>query len=135
MAQELKVHGFKLFYYDNKKKGEVEFLLDDYANLSALPIEVKSGKDYKTHSALDAFIATPEYNIKSAVVLNNSSEVKSQDGILYMPIYYAMFIREFVPENLILEVPQLQKNPRLVAGGRGLMVAVCDALNSTQSRL
>ena len=102
VAQELKAHGFKLFYYDNKKRGEVEFLLDDYAGLSVLPVEVKSGKDYKIHSALDTFMTTPEYNIKSAVVLSNSPEVKSEDGILYMPIYYAMFIREFVPENLLL---------------------------------
>ena len=102
VAQELKAHGFRLFYYDNKKKGEVEFLLDDYANLSVLPVEVKSGKDYKIHSALDSFMTTPEYNIKQAVVLSNFTETQIEGGIQYMPVYYAMFIREFVPENTFI---------------------------------
>ena len=46
VAQELKAHGKSLFYYDNKAKGEVDFLINDYDSLSVLPIEIKSGKDY-----------------------------------------------------------------------------------------
>jgi len=103
VAQELKAHGFKLFYYDNKKKGEVEFLVDDYIQLSVIPIEVKSGKDYKTHSALSNFISNPDYHIKSAIVLSNERSMEMKDGIMYMPIYYAMFIRNSVPSDLILE--------------------------------
>ena len=76
MAQELKAHGFKLFYYDNKKKGEVEFLIDDYNSLSVMPIEVKSGKDYKVHSALDGFISIPDYHIGSAIVLSNERSIE-----------------------------------------------------------
>ena len=45
VAQELKAHGFDLYYYDNKKNGEVDYLIDDVDNLSNIPIEVKSGKD------------------------------------------------------------------------------------------
>ena len=63
VAQELKAHGFKLFYYDNKKNGEVDFLLDDAPNLSVMPLEIKSGKDYQIHSALDKFLQIDEYNI------------------------------------------------------------------------
>ena len=103
VAQELKAHGFKLFYYDNKKKGEVEFIIDDYNRLSVMPIEVKSGKDYKIHSALDGFISTPDYHINSAIVLSNERAIEQKNGILYMPIYYAMFVRETEAENLILE--------------------------------
>ena len=51
-AQELIAHGCKLFYYDNRNKGEVDFLIDDYESLFTVPIEVKSGKDYTVHSAL-----------------------------------------------------------------------------------
>lgn len=61
VAQELAAHGFKLYYYDNKKKGEIDFLIDDYDNLTALPLEIKSGKDYTEHSALTNFLQTPEY--------------------------------------------------------------------------
>jgi len=103
VAQELKAHGFKLFYYDNKKKGEVEFLLDDFEKLSVMPVEVKSGKDYKTHSALDGFMSTPDYKIRSAVVLSNHRDVEVKDGVRYMPIYYAMFIRESASGDFILE--------------------------------
>lgn len=53
VAQELKAHYEKLFYYDNKQKGEVDFLVDDNGTMSVLLIEVKSGKDYTVHSALD----------------------------------------------------------------------------------
>lgn len=103
VAQELKAHGFKLFYYDNKKKGEVEFLIDDHNRLSVMPIEVKSGKDYKIHSALDGFISTPDYHISSAIVLSNERSIELKDGILYMPIYYSMFIRETESRDLILD--------------------------------
>lgn len=103
VAQELKAHGFKLFYYDNKKKGEVEFLIDDHNKLSVVPIEVKSGKDYKIHSALDGFISTPDYHISSAIVLSNKRSIELKDGILYMPIYYSMFICETKSRDLILE--------------------------------
>ena len=91
VAQELHAHGFALHYYDNKQKGEVDYLVDDYDNLSVLPIEVKSGKDYTVHSALNRFINTPEYGIKKAVVLSNEREVKVVDGITYQPIYFVMF--------------------------------------------
>ena len=91
-AQELRAHGFDLRYYDNRKKGEVDFILDDYDSLSLLPIEVKSGKDYQIHSALNALTTNEEYNIKKAIVFSNSREVARKGKILYLPIYYAMFL-------------------------------------------
>lgn len=92
VAQELKAHGFDLYYYDNKKNGEVDYLIDDVDNLSNIPIEVKSGKDYTVHSALDKFLANVEYNIKRAFVLSNEQRVyRDKLGITYIPIYYVMF--------------------------------------------
>lgn len=90
VAQELKAHGFSLYYYDNKQNGEVDFLIDDVEHLSITPIEVKSGKDYKTHSALNKFVSNKHYNIHRAYVLSNEQEVGVADGITYMPIYYIM---------------------------------------------
>lgn len=92
VAQELRTHGHKLFYYDNRQRGEVDFLVDDYDRLSILPIEVKSGKDYTVHSALNNLLSNAEYNIKSAIVLSNSREIKTNGNITYMPVYYVMFI-------------------------------------------
>ena len=88
VAQELRAHGFNLFYYDNKKVGEVDFLIDDIENLSVLPLEIKSGKDYKVHSALDKFLQIKEYNIHKAFVFSNAQQVEVKNGIVYLPIYY-----------------------------------------------
>ena len=93
VAQELRAHGYDLYYYDNKKNGEVDFLIDDADNLSNIPIEVKSGKDYTVHSALDKFISNNDYNIKKAYVLSNEREVFVDNGITYVPIYYIMFFQ------------------------------------------
>jgi predicted AAA+ superfamily ATPase len=92
VAQELKSHGYRLFYYDNRKKGEVDFLVDDYKTTSVVPIEVKSGKDYSVHSALNNLLSTPDYHVKSAIVFSNVREVRSVGRITYMPIYYVMFM-------------------------------------------
>ena len=75
VASELIAHGHKLFYYDNRTKGEVDFLIDDYDSLSAVPIEVKSGKDYTVHSALNAFVSNEDYHVKKAIVLSNEREI------------------------------------------------------------
>lgn len=91
VASELKAHGFKLFYYDNKAKGEVDYLIDDYDELSVVPIEVKSGKDYTVHSALNHFMETEDYHIKKGYVLSNERQVYVKGKIIYMPIYFVMF--------------------------------------------
>lgn len=93
VAQELKAHGYDLYYYDNKKNGEVDYLIDDTDNLSNIPIEVKSGKDYSVHSALDKFVSNDDYNINKAYVLSNERNVYVKNGIIYMPIYYVMFFQ------------------------------------------
>ena len=93
VAQELTAHHFKLHYYDNKQKGEVDFLIDDYDTLRVLPLEVKSGKDYTEHSALTKFLKTPEYGISRAIVFSNERQVYKKNGVTYMPVYYCMYIQ------------------------------------------
>ncbi len=96
VSSELVAHGFPLYYYDNKKKGEVDFLVNDYDLLSVVPIEVKSGKDYSKHASLNTFVATPDYHIEQAFVLSNEREVTQDGKVTYLPVYYAMF---FVPST------------------------------------
>lgn len=108
VAQELHAHGYSLHYYDNKQKGEVDFLIDDYEHLSVLPIEVKSGKDYTVHSALNNFMNTPDYHIQKAVVLNNEREISVKNGITYLPVYYCMFYqKDFVRDEGDLVIPEI----------------------------
>lgn len=99
VATELIAHGYNLFYYDNKDKGEVDYLIDDYQSLSTLPIEVKSGKDYSIHSALNNLVSNDAYNIQKAYVLSNERLVKQKGKIIYLPIYYVMFIGNAFKED------------------------------------
>lgn len=92
VAQELSAHDHKLYYYDQKKVGEVDFLIDDYDNLSVLPIEVKSGKEPGTYRALPKLMKIQNYNIKQGYVLSNKREVIQENNIIKMPIYNIMFI-------------------------------------------
>ncbi len=91
VACELAAHGHKLFYYDNRKKGEVDYLIDDYDSLSAVPLEVKSGKDYTVHCALNNFTENEDYHINKAYVLSNEREISQKGRIIYIPVYDVMF--------------------------------------------
>ena len=107
VAQELAAHGFKLHYFDNKQKGEVDFLIDDYNRLKVLPIEVKSGKDYTQHSALTKFLDTPDYGIDQAIVFSNERTISKKGGITYLPIYFCMFLQNHQPNETVI-LPELE---------------------------
>jgi len=92
VAQELRAHGHKLFYYDQRKLGEVDYLIDDHALMSAHPIEVKSGKDYTVHSALNNLLNNPDYHIPTATVISNERNIYQDDKVTYMPVYLVMFM-------------------------------------------
>lgn len=92
VASELIAHGHRLYYYDNRSKGEVDYLIDDYESLSAVPIEVKSGKDYTVHSALNTFVKNEDYHVKKAYVLSNSGEIVGDGKVVYLPVYFSMFL-------------------------------------------
>lgn len=98
VAQELRAHGHKLFYYDNRKQGEVDYLIDDHKAMSPHPIEVKSGKDYTVHSALNNLLKNPDYNIQTATVISNEREIHQDGKITYMPVYFVMFMQIDAPQ-------------------------------------
>ena len=97
VAQELNAKGFKLFYY-NKQFGEVDFLIE--INSKVVPIEVKSGKDYKRHAALNNLVNNDELKIEKGIVYNNSN-LKKVGKILYLPIYMIMFLKDKQDSSLI----------------------------------
>lgn len=80
VAQELHAHGYSLYYYNSKKKGELDFVVEHAGQV--LPIEVKSGKDYEKHSALDNVMAAREYRIEEAYVFTNDN-VKVDGKLTY----------------------------------------------------
>ncbi len=92
ITSELAAHEHKLYYYYDRAKGEVDYLVDDFDSLSVLPIEVKSGKNYRVHSALSALITNPDYGIQTALVLSNAREIEQRGRITYLPIYFILFV-------------------------------------------
>lgn len=91
VAQELKAHGFKLYYYNSKRFGELDFVIE--YNGRVLPIEVKSGKNYQRHSALNNVMEISNYSIDEAFILSNYN-VEVKGNLLYLPIYMLMFIKD-----------------------------------------
>lgn len=90
VAQELAAHEVPLFYYKNERIGEVDFVLP-WALDSVLPVEVKSGKTYKRHSALTKLLKVENYGIDRALVLYEGN-VQVDGPVTYLPIYMAMFL-------------------------------------------
>ena len=91
VAQELHAHGYPLYYYNSKKLGEIDFIVEQ--NGKSLPIEVKSGKAYNKHSALNNLMNAKEYGIEEAFIFTNDN-VKIEGKLNYLPIYMVMFLRD-----------------------------------------
>ena len=92
VAEELKCHGHDLYYYDRKKIGEVDYLVDNYESFNVLPIEIKSGKDYKNFRALPKLLLDNNYKMTKGYVFSNERKVTEEGKIKYFPIYFVMFI-------------------------------------------
>lgn len=89
VAQELKAHGYNLYYFNSKKQGEVDFLLE--SDMHLIPLEVKSGKDYERHRALSNIMDYEPYGLTEAYVLTTDN-VKMSGKLCYLPIYMLMFM-------------------------------------------
>jgi predicted AAA+ superfamily ATPase len=91
VAQELIAHGLEPYYYNNKKRGELDFVVEIGGKV--LPIEVKSGKDYDVHHALSNMMDCDEYKLVEAVVFNNDN-MRVSAKVIYAPIYMIMFLEK-----------------------------------------
>jgi predicted AAA+ superfamily ATPase len=94
-AQELVAHGFDLYYFNSKKQGEIDFLIEQ--NGEVLPIEIKSGKDYTKHAALNHVLENENYKIERALVFHNGN-VSKKEKVTYYPIYMLMFLQKNVEQ-------------------------------------
>jgi predicted AAA+ superfamily ATPase len=95
-AQELHAHGYTLYYFNSKKQGELDFVVEHDGRI--LPIEIKSGKDYKRHNALSNVMANSEYDIRSAIVFSNGN-YEVQGRVDYWPVYMLMYLQPTAFEN------------------------------------
>lgn len=100
-AEELTAHGFRLFFFNNKKFGEVDFLVESEGKI--IPLEIKSGKNYSRHNAINNLLKINKFDIDKGYVFCNSN-VKKEDKITYYPIYMLMFLKKnIVPKDMVFE--------------------------------
>ena len=101
VAQELLANGFNLYYFNNKKQGELDFVIELDGKVT--PLEIKSGKDYKKHSALENVLKEKNYEIEREYILSEGN-VEIIDQKIYMPIYIIMFLKNTELENTIYKI-------------------------------
>ena len=100
-AEELTAHGFTLFYYNSKKFGEIDFVIEEGGKV--LPVEIKSGKDYYRHNAMDNVLTHADYGIEEGYVFCNGN-IETIEKITYYPIYMLMFLqKKELPEEVFFE--------------------------------
>ena len=90
-AMELSAHWHELYYFDSKKVGEVNFLLNDYENTSILPIEIKSGNDQNNFRAIPKLVKEP-YNLRQGYIFGNENIIEEKSNLITFPIYMIMFV-------------------------------------------
>lgn len=110
VAQELISHNLSLYYYKNNRLGEIDFLTEIDGAL--VPIEVKSGKNYKVHSALNNLLNSPEYQIEKAYIFSNYN-VSRENKKIYIPIYMTMFLENKKQESLVYSIDLTDLDKRL----------------------
>ena len=102
VAQQLKANGYDLFYFDAKKYGEVDFVVS--GGVHTRLIEVKSGNDYKKHSALDKIRSVSEWRFRDSIVLCKGN-LEVIDDVLCLPWYMMIFVcHDAPPRGLIYKV-------------------------------
>lgn len=101
-AQNLKSNGFELHYYDSKKIGELDFVLQK--GLHTELVEIKSGNDFKKHLAMDHAMKVEQWKFEKNIVFSKSNVVEEGE-ILYLPWYMILFYQqEREPEKMIYEI-------------------------------
>ena len=84
-AQELFAHDNELFYYNQNGIGEVDFLTQSSQGDVSL-CEIKSGKDYTRHRAMNNLLAKRNYAFGHAYVFHDGN-VERRGNVTYLPIY------------------------------------------------
>ena len=101
VAQQLTANGLEPYFCKKKNIGELDVVVEMGGKV--VPIEVKSGKAYKAHKALDNFMKIPDYHIEKAYVLSVAN-VEQEGTVVYLPIYMCYLLKERKIGKLIVDL-------------------------------
>ena len=101
VAQELSNKDIDLYYYNSKRLGEIDFLFED--NNGIVLIEVKSGKNYTRHSAINNMLKEYGGSISKAIVFSVDN-VREEGRVVYLPLYMLMFLEKDIDLNIDVSI-------------------------------
>ena len=90
MAQAIKANGLMPHYFDSKKYGEIDFVVQRGMKVDLL--EVKSGNDYKKHNALNKIAAVENWAFDKQYVFCKGN-IETDGEIVYLPWYMIQFYK------------------------------------------
>lgn len=101
VAQQLIANGFEPYFCKKKNVGELDFVIEMSGKV--VPIEVKSGKAYKSHKALNNFMSVPDYHMEKAYVFSVGN-VETEGNVIYLPIYMCYLLKEQQIGQMIVDL-------------------------------
>ena len=101
VIQQLTSNGLEPYFCKKKNIGELDVLVEMEGKV--VPIEVKSGKAYKAHKALDNFMKISDYHIEKAYVLSVAN-VEQEETVVYLPVYMCYLLKERKIGKLIVNL-------------------------------
>ena len=101
VVQQLMANGLEPYFCKKKNIGELDALVE--MDGKVVPIEVKSGKAYKTHKSLDNFMKISDYHIEKAYVLSVAN-TEQEGAVVYLPIYMCYLLKERKIGKLIVDL-------------------------------
>lgn len=101
IAQELSSCEITPYYFKSKSIGEIDFLIE--YNNRIVPLEIKSGKEYKKHKALDNLLNSKEYSIDKGYILSLSN-IEADDRCIYIPVYMTGLFGHRQSEDMIIDL-------------------------------
>ena len=101
VVQQLTANGLEPYFCKKKNIGELDAVIEMGGKV--VPIEVKSGKAYKSHKALDNFMNIPDYHLEKAYVLS-AANLEQEGAVVYLPIYMCYLLKEREIGKLIVDL-------------------------------
>ena len=101
VVQQLTANGLEPYFCKKKNIGELDAVIEMGGKV--VPIEVKSGKAYKAHKALDNFMNIPDYHLEKAYVLS-AANLEQEGAVVYLPIYMCYLLKEQKIGHMIVDL-------------------------------